>query len=92
MCNFPWWADIPILIAIMLLPEYIGGILTLAVWVWSFIVVVSGSIGLFEVIYFVLLAVYVVFFFIPGICALIEAVRKKIISQVTTLMELHHFI
>ena len=77
MCQFPWWVNLLIFTAIMLLPDVLGGIMTLAVWVWSFIVVVSGSIGLFEVIYFVLLAVYVVYFLIPGIRALIAAIREK---------------
>ena len=77
MCQFPWLVNLLIFTAIMLLPDVLGGIMTLAVWVWSFIVVVSGSIGLFEVIYFVLLAVYVVHFLIPGIRALIAAIREK---------------
>lgn len=74
MCPLPWWADFLIIAAIMLLPDAFGGILTLVVWAWSFIIVISGDIGLFEIIYFVLLAVYVVFFLIPGTSALISAI------------------
>ena len=51
----------------------VGGIVCLAAWIWALIVVLSGPVGWLEILFFVLFAVYLLVFLVPGI---IRAVKK----------------
>lgn len=71
-CDFPWWVSLIILFALNILPGGLGGILTIALWVWSFINVLNSPFSVFTVIYLVFFVLYLVFCFIPAIITLLQ--------------------
>lgn len=73
-CDFPWWADLIILVLIFVF-DFFGAFVNVAIWIWSFVVVVSGAIGVWEIFYFVFFAIYIVFFFIPAMMNLFRGVK-----------------
>lgn len=72
MCGFPWWVNL-ILLALVMFTDIIGGVVSFAAWVWSFVVVISGEIGPLQIVYFVLLGLYVIFFIVPLVLSLISS-------------------
>ncbi len=64
--GFPWWADILIIAAIMLIP-FAGGLIELILWVWAFLLVVQLPVGLKVVLFYIGAFFYVAFELIPGI-------------------------
>ncbi|MDO5111612.1 MAG: hypothetical protein Q4E65_04850 [Clostridia bacterium] len=64
--GFPWWANILIVIGILVVP-YVGSLAELILWVWAFMLVVHLPVG-FKVVLFYIGAVFYVFFvLIPNI-------------------------
>lgn len=75
-CGFPWWADIVVLIYLHMF-DFLGGVITLGIWVYSFIKVVSGIYPLAcMIIYFIAFAVYFVFWILPTILQLFSRDRR----------------
>lgn len=72
--GLPWWADL-LIIALILSTNIIGGVISVALWVWALVIVVSGTIGWLEIVFFVLFAVYLFFTFIPAILQMIRQLR-----------------
>ena len=64
--GFPWWADGLIILSTIIFPV-LGGVITLVLWGWSFIVMIKSPFTWFSVIYFIGLLIYVAFFLIPTI-------------------------
>lgn len=67
--HLPFWADFLLILAILALP-YIGELIRAALYVWAFIVVIRGPIGIMEIIFFVLAAIYVYTTLLPIVLAL----------------------
>lgn len=63
-CGFPIYVNILICLALYF-TNFIGGMLTIAIWIYSFIKVIALPIGVFEIIYFICLGIYVILYFIP---------------------------
>ena len=81
--NFPLWVNLIILFTLMSF-QYVGGLLQIALWVWSFIVVIARPIDGWSIFYFVVFAIEFFTILLPlianvvlGIFNLIrEALRK----------------
>lgn len=69
-------ADLPFLVTLVVLllmyfTNYIGAILSVLIYVYATIVVLSHPIGWFSIVFFVDMALYAVFCFIPGVLQII---------------------
>lgn len=75
LCRFKLWVEIAI-IAIILFTNVIGGIASFAVFVISFIKVITvGRYGVLEIIYFPILIFYIVRCLIPSLVILFKKDR-----------------
>lgn len=74
--NLPMWITI-ILAAIMFNTELIGTGITIFVYAYSFVQMLHEPFGWFSVVYYINLAVYVIFFFIPSVIKFIRLMRSK---------------
>ena len=70
--HLPFWADFLLILAILALP-YIGELIRAALYVWAFIVVIRGPIGIMEIIFFVFVALY----FFTTLLPIIQAFTRK---------------
>ena len=62
--GFPWWANILIVIGIMVIP-FAGRLVEFILWVWAFILVVQMPVGFKVVLFYIGAALYVLFVLIP---------------------------
>ena len=67
--GFPWWANILIVIAIMVVP-FAGRLIEFILWVWAFILVVQMPVGFKVVLFYIGAALYLFFVLIPHIFSL----------------------
>ena len=74
--NIPWWVSIIIVLCVVNIPIF-GEVLYFATWIWSFIIIVSESINLFSIFYFVVFGLYVFTGVIPSVVRLITAIFDK---------------
>ena len=75
--NFPIWVDLIILFAVLSLSS-LGDLIELALWIWSFIVVISEPIDGWSVFYFVALAVNVLITILPWAIYIISVIIEDI--------------
>lgn len=68
--DMPFWASLLIIIAIMYIP-IIGDITNFAIWIWSFVVVISEPIDGWSIAYFIIFGIYVLTSIIPTVIQLI---------------------
>ncbi len=73
-CHLPFWLTIIIAAFIIFFADVLGlitmsiaNLLHIGAWVYSFINIISGQIGVLEIIYFVVFACWLIVFFIPTI-------------------------
>lgn len=69
-CGFPWWVNVIAFLVLYFMPNSLGGILTLFLWVWSFIRVLDMPFSFFVVLYYIFFVLYLIFCFIPAIASL----------------------
>ena len=75
-CGFSWWVNI-LLYLLLSYFDVLGGILTIGLWIYSTIRVISGLYVLpWTIIHFVGLALYVAFFVVPNIINLFIGRRR----------------
>lgn len=67
--GFPWWANILIVIGIMVIP-FAGRLIEFILWVWAFILVVQMPVGFKVVLFYIGAALYLFFVLIPHIFSL----------------------
>lgn len=67
--DLPFWADLIIIFAVMSLP-FIGDIVMLGVYIWAFIVAISGPIDIVVIIFFISAGLYVLFDLLPTLLML----------------------
>lgn len=67
--DFPWWAEILIIVAMVNLP-IIGTIAELVLYVWGFTAAIKNPTDLFSIIFFVGLALFIFIGVIPVISSL----------------------
>ena len=59
--GFPWWADALIALGVSLLPM-IGGLATIAIWIWSFVIFIQSPFDTYGIVYIVALVFYIAFY------------------------------
>ena len=74
--DIPWWAVVIVVLCIVNIP-FLGRILYLASWVWSFVIIISEPISGFSIFYFIVLGIYVFVDLLPSAMLLITAVFEK---------------
>lgn len=74
--DIPWWADVIVVLCIVNIP-FLGKILYLASWVWSFVIIISEPISGFSIFYFIVLGIYVFVDLLPSAMLLITAMFEK---------------
>lgn len=74
--GFPIWVSILLFIAITNIP-FIGDIIGLGIWIWSFINEIQKPFDIFVIIYYVVLVVYVITMLIPFVQGIISALRDR---------------
>ncbi len=77
-----WATGLPILVMILLAAliyytDMLGAVLTVAVYIYSFIKVIHSPFSFFSIVYFIVLLIYVIFFFIPALLNLILTWRSR---------------
>lgn len=73
--GLPIWARV-IIFAVIMLTDVIGTILTITVYIWGTIAVLSSPLSFFTIIFFIDLILYVIFLLIPTICKLLSLLTK----------------
>lgn len=75
--NFPFWVNLIILFALMS-TEFIGGLIEIVLWVWSFIVVIARPIDGWSIFYFITFAIYFFIHILPMVIHIISAIIEDI--------------
>jgi hypothetical protein len=78
--QFPFYVDFIMMAAVLIVP-FVGQIVELAIWVWSFVLVVTQPIGWFEVIYFVSALIYVFTTVFPFVMSLFAGRREMVADE-----------
>ena len=71
--DFPLWIKIIVLFALMSF-QYVGGLIQIALWVWSFVVVIARPIDGWSIFYFVTFAFFFFVHILPSIVNIITAI------------------
>lgn len=74
--DFPWFVNI-IIFALLYFTDFIGAFLTVAIYIYSTFIVLSGPLNWFAVIYFIDLLLYIIFFFIPTAANIVSIFREN---------------
>ena len=68
--GLPWWVDALLALFVLFVP-FLNTIAALAIWIWSFIIVISSPITWVSIVYFICLAFHLVFEIIPVVISFI---------------------
>ena len=71
--NLPLWIDF-IIILILMNTQFIGGVLSIILWVWSFTVVIAQPIDGWSVFYFIGFAIYFFTSILPTVTGIISGI------------------
>lgn len=76
MIGLPWWANMLIIIAVFFIP-FVGQYGRIALWILGLIFAILGKQDIFATIYYVCFPIFIVFFAIPFILAMIYATNNR---------------
>ena len=74
--GFPWWGKL-LIFAVIMLTDVLGAIVSVLTYAYSFFVVINSPFGIFSVIFFIDMALYLIFMLIPTIFNMIVAYRAR---------------
>lgn len=74
--GLPYWARI-LIFAVIMLTDWIGALVCVAVYAYSSFVVLSHPFGIFTVVFFVDLLLYLIFMFIPTVLKIISIYKES---------------
>ena len=77
--NFPLWMDL-VIIFVILSMDFVGGLISLILWIWSFIIVISAPIDGLSIFYFVVFAVYFVTSVLPIVTNIVISLIALIVE------------
>lgn len=69
--GLPWWIDATIILAVLSIP-FLGSIVQVVIWVWSFVMAVQGPQDIWTILYYVAAAIYVFSTLIPFLTSTIS--------------------
>lgn len=77
-----WATGLPLaamllIFAVLFFTDIIGSLLTIAVYIYSTFVVLSNPIDWFSIVFFVDMALYIIFCFIPAIAQIISTAKEN---------------
>ena len=75
--NFPLWVNLIILFALMSM-QFVGGLIEIVLWVWSFIVVIARPIDGWSIFYFVIFAINFFIHILPGAMSIITTLTEEL--------------
>lgn len=75
--NFPIWVNLIILFALMSM-QFIGGLIEIVIWVWSFIVVIARPVDGWSVFYYITFAFYFYIHILPMVIKIIANIIEGI--------------
>lgn len=74
------FVELIVMIAPFLIPIF-GWVIELAVWIWAFVIAVTEPSNIFDIPYFVALAIYIAAVWLPMLCALYLDIRHARIMR-----------
>lgn len=74
--EIPFWAKSILLFVMMMIP-FLGGIVELIVWVWAFIIVINAPITIWSIIFFIIFGLYLIFILLPPVISFAFGIFSK---------------